>query len=50
MPVIVNGECIAEIDLDSPFKNRFTADEQKEMEEAAADIAAAFIAKGWKLD
>ena len=24
--------------------------EQKEMEEAAADIAAAFIAKGWKLD
>ena len=50
VPVIVNGECIAEIDLDSPFKNRFTADEQKEMEEAAADIAAAFIAKGWKLD
>jgi GAF domain-containing protein len=50
VPVIVNGECIAEIDLDSPFKNRFTADEQKEMEKAAADIAAAFIAKGWKLD
>ena len=25
-------------------------DEQKEMEEAAEDIAAAFIAKGWKLD
>ena len=49
VPVIVNGSVIAEIDLDSPFKERFTDDETKEMEEAAKDISEAFIRYGWTL-
>ena len=50
VPVIANGTVIAEIDLDSPFPSRFTEDEQAEMEKAAADIAAAYIAKGWIIE
>ncbi len=49
-PVIVNGRVIAEIDLDSPFPARFTEDEVKEMEEAAADIAAAYERHGWRME
>ena len=49
VPVIVSGRVVAEIDLDSPEKNRFTDDEAREMEEAAADIAAAFILHQWSL-
>ena len=49
VPVIVSGRVVAEIDLDSPEKNRFTDDEAMEMEEAAADIAAAFILHQWSL-
>ena len=50
VPIIVNGKVIGEIDLDSPFPSRFTYDEQEEMEKAAADIAAAYIAKGWIIE
>ena len=49
VPVIVSGRVVAEIDLDSPEKNRFTDDEAREMEEAAADIASAFIQHKWSL-
>lgn len=50
VPVIVSGRVIGEIDLDSPFPDRFTEDEQAEMEKAAADIAAAYISKGWIIE
>ena len=49
VPIIVNGECVGEIDLDSPEKNRWTTIEAKEMEKAAHDIAAAFIEHNWRL-
>ena len=49
VPVIVNGSVIAEIDLDSPCIERFTDDEVREMEEAAKDIADAFITHGWSV-
>lgn len=49
VPVIAEGNVIAEIDLDSPFKERFGIDEVAEMEQAAADIAAEFIRKGWQI-
>jgi GAF domain-containing protein len=48
-PVIVNGSVIAEIDFDSPFPARFTDNEASEMEQAAADIARAFVHHGWRL-
>jgi GAF domain-containing protein len=47
VPVILGGSVIAEIDLDSPEKNRFTASQEKEMEEAARDIALAYEKYGW---
>ncbi|MDO4520563.1 MAG: GAF domain-containing protein, partial [Erysipelotrichaceae bacterium] len=50
VPVIVSGRVIGEIDLDSPFPDRFTEDEQAEMEKAAEDIAAAYISKGWIIE
>ena len=49
VPIIVNGKVIGEIDLDSPEKCRFGENEEKEMAEAANDIAQAFIDKGWRL-
>lgn len=49
VPVILDGAVIAEIDLDSPEKNRFTGQEQREMEEAAADIAAAWKRESWSV-
>ena len=49
VPIIVNGQVIGEIDLDSPEKCRFTEDEEAEMREAAEDIARAFINRGWRL-
>ncbi len=49
VPVIVNGECVAEIDLDAPIPCRFTEKEEKEMLQAAEDIASAFLQHGWKL-
>ena len=48
IPVIVNGSVTAEIDLDSPEKNRFTPQMQEDMEAAAADIAEAWIRYGWR--
>lgn len=50
VPIVANGSVIGEIDLDSPFSSRFTDDEKTEMEQAAADIAAAYIQKGWTLE
>ena len=50
VPVIVSGRVIGEIDLDSPFPDRFTEDEQAEMEKAAEDIAAAYTSKGWIIE
>ena len=49
VPVIVNGECVMEIDLDSPIKARFTENEEKEMLQAADDIASAFLQHQWIL-
>lgn len=50
VPVIINGNVIMEIDLDSPIKSRFDNDFEKEMLEAAKDIANAFLQHDWKLD
>ena len=41
VPVIVNGEMVMEIDLDSPVASRFDEDFEKEMLKAADDIASA---------
>ena len=49
VPVIVNGEVIMEIDIDSPVRNRFTEAEEKEMLAAAEDIASAFSRHSWKI-
>lgn len=49
VPIIVNGQVIAEIDLDSPFTARFTGEMEKEMLEAAAAIADAFIQHQWSI-
>ncbi|MCR5229353.1 MAG: GAF domain-containing protein [Solobacterium sp.] len=48
VPVIVSGECVAEIDLDAPVPCRFTETEEKEMLQAAEDIASAFLQHNWK--
>lgn len=50
VPVIVNDEVIMEIDLDSPIKNRFDDDFEKEMKKAAEDIATAYINHHWIMD
>ncbi|MBR2669422.1 MAG: GAF domain-containing protein [Solobacterium sp.] len=47
VPVIVNGECVAEIDLDSPEFCRFTEKEEKEMLQAARDISEAWLKHQW---
>lgn len=47
VPIIVNGEVIGEIDLDSPFESRFTEKEEAEMVVAANDIAKAYLQHGW---
>ena len=49
VPVIVNGECIMEIDIDAPIPSRFDECIKKEMEQAAEDIAAAYVSHLWKL-
>ena len=38
----------AEIDLDAPVPCRFTETEEKEMLQAAEDIASAFLQHNWK--
>jgi len=47
VPVIVNNEVIAEIDLDAPIPSRFTEVEKKEMLEAANNIAEAYQRLHW---
>ena len=47
VPVLVNGECIMEIDLDAPEKNRFGEEEEKIMLQAARDIASASLQHRW---
>ncbi|NCB32557.1 MAG: GAF domain-containing protein, partial [Erysipelotrichia bacterium] len=49
VPVIVNQNVIAEIDLDAPVKNFFTEEMEKEMLLAAEDIASAFQQHHWTL-
>ncbi len=49
VPVIVNGECIMEIDIDAPIPSRFDECIKKEMEQAAEDIASAYVSHLWKL-
>lgn len=49
VPVIVNGEMLLEIDLDSPFENRFTEEDEKRMSAAAAEISLAFSRHSWKV-
>jgi GAF domain-containing protein len=48
VPVIVHDQVIAEIDLDSPEPGRFTEEMEKEMLEAANDIASAYLEHAWK--
>lgn len=47
VPIIVNGNCVAEIDLDSFLPNNFTEAEEKEMIQAAELIADAWIKYQW---
>ena len=47
VPVLVSGECIMEIDLDAPEKNRFGEEEEKIMLQAARDIASASLQHRW---
>lgn len=50
VPVIVNGEMVMEIDLDSPVASRFDDDFEKEMLKAADDIASAYLQHHWHMD
>lgn len=50
VPVIVNGEMVMEIDLDSPVPSRFDDDFENEMLKAADDIASAFLQHNWHMD
>ena len=50
VPVIVNGEMVMEIDLDSPIPSRFDDDFEKEMLKAADDIASAYLQHNWHMD
>ena len=50
VPVIVNGEMVMEIDLDSPVSSRFDEDFEKEMLKAADDIASAYLQHNWHMD
>ena len=47
VPILINGQVIGEIDLDSPETNRFTEEMEKEMLEAADDIARAYLQHHW---
>lgn len=50
VPVIVNGEMVMEIDLDSPVASRFDEDFEKEILKAADDIASAYLQHNWHMD
>lgn len=47
VPIIVDGECVGEIDLDAPIPNRFTEVEKKEMLRAAELISLAWSQHHW---
>ncbi len=49
VPVISDGKCIMEIDIDSPVPCRFDEAMKKEMEQAAEDISAAYRLHLWKI-
>lgn len=49
VPILVNGNVIGEIDLDSPEPSRFTEKEEKEMLEAASVIADAYLQHNWSI-
>lgn len=49
VPVIVNGKVVMEIDLDAPIPSRFDDDFEKEMLQAASDIADAYLQHNWKI-
>ena len=49
VPVIIDGVCIAEIDLDSPEPARFDDEIIETMEKAALAIAAAWTARNWHI-
>ena len=50
VPVIVNGEMVMEIDLDSPIPSRFDDEFENEMLKAADDIASAYLQHNWHMD
>lgn len=47
VPILVNKECVAEIDLDSFLPNNFTEEQEKEMIQAAQYISEAWIKYHW---
>ena len=49
VPILMNGRCIAEIDLDAPVPDRFTEEMEKEMLQAAEDIASTFLQHHWSV-
>lgn len=49
VPIIVNGQCIGEIDIDSPIFERFTKVEEQEMLQVAQDIAQAYLQHQWHI-
>lgn len=49
VPIIVDNRVVCEIDLDAPIQNRFTETEEKEMLQAAKDIASAWIQHHWSI-
>lgn len=49
VPVIVNGEMVIEIDIDAPVPDRFTEAMEKEMLQAAEDIASAYLQHKWSV-
>ncbi len=48
VPIIVNDQVIGEIDLDAPVPSYFTEEMEKEMLQAARDIASAYQQHAWK--
>ena len=50
VPILVNDACIGEIDLDAPVPSYFNEEHEKEMLQAAADIAASFLEHHWHID
>lgn len=50
VPVLVNDQVVMEIDLDSPVTDRFDEDFEKEMRQAAQDIAHAYLTHQWSLN